>query len=366
MNPAKTGSVTKNKILSLQAVRALAFLGIFTFHCKTTELGMWGVSVFLVLSGFLMAYAYYDKPLDSSVKGCVTFSIKKIKKLYPLHLLLMLIAAIAAAYGLLSNFSIKHAILYIGNLFLNVTLLQSWIPSSAVYFSLNGVAWYLSVCLFIYALFPIIIKYIKKLNYKKALLVAIGIYLLQIIIGVATQSVNIPYEHFDNFSKWLTYIAPIFRLGDFVIGCCLCNFYINKKMSISKLLASCFEILTVIATIIVVYIYAHKIGLLGSEWFRCTLLFTPTSACLVYLFAINKGILSKILTCKPLIYIGNVSAYTFLIHNVVLRCIYLVNHLMGITTNPYILVVVGLIVSIICAEVYKRIESKTKKVLCHS
>ena len=34
------------KIMSLQALRAIAFLGIFTSHCGVTALGAWGVNFY--------------------------------------------------------------------------------------------------------------------------------------------------------------------------------------------------------------------------------------------------------------------------------------------------------------------------------
>ena len=46
--------------MSLQGIRAIAFLGIFLYHCELIETGPWGVSIFLILSGFLMSYNYYN------------------------------------------------------------------------------------------------------------------------------------------------------------------------------------------------------------------------------------------------------------------------------------------------------------------
>ena len=49
------------KIESLQAVRGIAFLGIFLKHTGISlfcALGDWGVSIFFVLSGFLMSVRY--------------------------------------------------------------------------------------------------------------------------------------------------------------------------------------------------------------------------------------------------------------------------------------------------------------------
>lgn len=47
--------VKQQKLDSLQALRAIAFLGVFAFHTNIrffSSLGRWGVSVFFILSGF--------------------------------------------------------------------------------------------------------------------------------------------------------------------------------------------------------------------------------------------------------------------------------------------------------------------------
>lgn len=50
------------KIPSLQGVRAIAFLSIFLYYITVEgRWGPYGVSIFLVLSGFLMSYHYGSK-----------------------------------------------------------------------------------------------------------------------------------------------------------------------------------------------------------------------------------------------------------------------------------------------------------------
>lgn len=76
---------------TLQALRFLACLCIFAHHCYIIEYVYWGVSVFFVLSGFLMAYNYYGRPaLSLSPLASLRFSIGKVGKLYPLHVLALL------------------------------------------------------------------------------------------------------------------------------------------------------------------------------------------------------------------------------------------------------------------------------------
>jgi len=57
--------------------------------------------------------------------------------------------------------NIKSVIKLVGELGLNITLLQTWFPYAPINVSLNGVAWYLSVTLFLYFMFPYIARLIR-------------------------------------------------------------------------------------------------------------------------------------------------------------------------------------------------------------
>lgn len=168
------------KLESLQAVRALAFLGILTSHCGVSELGAWGVSVFFILSGFVMVYNYLpgSDRITLSWKANWSFSIKKIAKLYPLHLLMMCIMVLLELVIWGEEIVARLKPLAIG-IVTNVLLVQTWIPQGTVYFSLNGVAWYLSCCVFLYFMFPYLLKGISKYSCwqdaRKILYILLGI-----------------------------------------------------------------------------------------------------------------------------------------------------------------------------------------------
>lgn len=151
----------RHTILPLQGVRAFAFLGIFLYHCGVFETGPWAVQVFLILSGFLMAYNYCDKMNGNyDFKFSMEFSIHKIKKLYPLHITMMLIVILPSVKEMV--LSHKLYILYFEQILANLLLIQAWIPSNLFWYSLNGVAWYLSVVLFTYIVFPKLLCMMKK------------------------------------------------------------------------------------------------------------------------------------------------------------------------------------------------------------
>ena len=87
---------------------------------------------FFVLSGFIIAYNYQEKLLTKTTTKR-TFWVARIARIYPLHLLTLLIAACIGGYVQYSDTTdwIKH---FVASTF----LLQPFFPS-ADYFSLSTV-----------------------------------------------------------------------------------------------------------------------------------------------------------------------------------------------------------------------------------
>ena len=309
------------RIDSLQAVRALAFLGIFVSHSElSSQLGAWGVSVFFVLSGFLMVFTYAGKELATSPRDAFRFSVGKIKKLYLLHIVMMAVAIPWEIKKSGLETSARAVGLWLIKIISSVSLLQSWVPTWTVFGSFNGVAWFLSAMFFIYFVFPFILKRIRSytnvVNAVKAMLVTYG---LMIAFTFATRNVVIISTYPDN-CYWTAYTFPVLRIGDFILGCNLGWLYLNrydrnKTKSISATIA---EILIFVLIGISAYIYSSQKILIGQNWFKYTNLWIPTSILLVWLFAVNKGKVSRVMTNNITIWIGNISPITFLIHGMVI------------------------------------------------
>lgn len=83
---------SKNYIGSLQVLRALGFLAIFSAHAGITRLGAFGVSLFFVLSGFVLAYSYNNEKKVTGTRNVIVYVLNKIKRLYPLHVLMLILA----------------------------------------------------------------------------------------------------------------------------------------------------------------------------------------------------------------------------------------------------------------------------------
>ena len=351
------------KFQSLQALRGLAFLGIFFLHADFfINWAYLGVAIFFVLSGFLMIYNYGDKKIDSKIK----FSIQKIKKIYLLHIITMLFAIILSIIILRkTEGDLRDYISVIIECFLNVCLLQTWIPKERINVSLNGVAWYLSVTLFLYFMFTYINSYLANKKIKELFRTCVAVIIFQVVTCILMIYV---FGKDSSIYHWYMYCFPIFRLGDFFIGCCLGKVYQQNILSINKnndfLKYSIIEILVTIFTILV-YIYVkndyNNIILVALK--NNTTLYMILAVAWVCLFVLNKGILTKVLNNKVLIGLGNLSAYMFLIHYVITRYTHVILRFCNVQCSNFqnfIIIILELLGTILISLVYSKFEKKYK------
>ncbi len=161
--------------------------------------GILGVSFFFVLSGFVMTLGYADKiNNDFNYKRYLT---KRLAVIFPLHWF-CLIWAIVLAGGI--NLT-KHNIILLS---INALLLQSWVPKMDVYFSYNGVSWYLSSLMLFVVLFPYIIKYIANNQLLRCVFVCVIVFFYLFAICMTPEK----YHHS------ILYIHPIMRTVDCLFG----------------------------------------------------------------------------------------------------------------------------------------------------
>ena len=316
----------KNRIQTLESLRAFAFLGVFAHHTSLKIFegaGAWGVSIFIMLSGFVLAINYLskDKIPSTSCKYNLYFALNKIKKIYLLHVLTMIAML---PFWLKESASLEWRGTKI---VLNLLLLQEWVPLKGK--RINDVAWYLSVAVFIYFMFPWVVRKMKqKYSNEKALWSIMTLFLLQIIIGIIASRLpvieNNTYFVWDfEFVYWLCYTFPPIRFIDFLIGCNLGYLYFNKKEYKHSDSNNFKEIVCVLLSTVtnVVYIIASVNSSFADpdRWWTYSALFTVSSCFAIYYFAMGKGAISNALTNRVTAYFARISPYAYLIHYVVFR-----------------------------------------------
>ena len=246
---------SNNRIVSLQILRAVAFLMIFFFHTNIGRYGPLAVSIFFVLSGFVMIYSKKNMNQSITFKNSFKFSIDRVRKLYILHIIAMIVCVISMLIIEIHQGNNINYINIIIKMLFNMFLVQSLVPNNIIYSSLNGVAWYLSASLFIYMFYPLINRYLNGKTAKSIYSSMIGVFLIQIILLTILVLLNIQIPFSNDFPKWFTYIFPLYRLGDFFIGCSLGYLYINNKINISRVKAIVLEIICLICIVLINLIY---------------------------------------------------------------------------------------------------------------
>lgn len=369
---------------SIQALRAWAFLGIFVSHTGFICFqggGAWGVSVFFILSGFLMTYNYYGKNRIQTVslKNNIQFAWGKIKHFYPLHIITMLAMLIFMFTGedviKITQVSVK--------LVLNVLLLQCWIPIQS---SINGVSWYLCVTVFLYFVFPYILKTMEE-NYSvyKAKKMMAFLFLAQIGVGFIGSCLP-TFSYWEtgwieqDVTRWFVYFFPPVRALDFVIGCNMGYCFIaSKTKTIQKKTVTFFELITIILIVMAnicfvasrakiergggnLFVNAHQ-----AIWWTYTVIFTISSCMIIWLFAKSeRGNISKYMVNRALLYIGNISSSAFLIHTVIFRYIDAIcNMVFGaefrLLYGKWLKLSLGFILTIIATQVWLVLIHKIEK-----
>ena len=338
----------KKRIISLQGLRAVAFLGIFLSHVvggKLTGLGAWGVSVFLIMSGFLMAISYSSK--NDNLKFSFHFAWKKIKRLYPLHICTMLVMFLIFLMIILKNTEpISRIFHLLGEIVLHTLLVQIWIPDPAWYATLNGVSWYLCVCFFSYLVFPIIFKAIKDKSCLKLLILIGGAFVSQIAIALLALGYGAESKAEVFSIQWITYYCPLVRIIDFIIGCMAGILYVKyPRKALSK---------TILLIAISLILYSNQLFVFGQENIKYTLQFTITSVVLVWMTARYDFALSNILSLNALTKLGDMTPYMFLIHSVVIKvCRFVVQ-------SRIVLLPIAIIITWICTRIYIALEQYIK------
>lgn len=232
--------------------------------------------------------------------------------------------------------NLRHIAIQVIKFILNLFLMQSWFPKAEFYWSFNAVAWYLSTQLVLYMAFPYIKKLINKGGKKFDEISVWGVLLAQILLSAVLfyeqdLIARIPITISDNLTFYITYICPLYRLGDFYLGCMTGYFFVHKRHCLAKhtMIASLIEGLAILLIYPLQLIYNSQMKIISNDAFRNDLLYIFPALLLVYMCAMSEGVVTKyILSSKLLVEIGNISGYAFLIHQLV---IVVVRKLCGVT-----------------------------------
>lgn len=349
-------------ILELTGLRGLAALFIIINHLQLVFPAIrsmsWirpfqssaycGMSLFFILSGFVINYNYADKLHKDTSNGIINFLIARFARLYPLYFVfifsIIIINLITAKDSAAVNRVLITAPTYLAGM-------QSWFYGFindtfiAEAQSYGNISWSISVEFLLYMIYiPLVLCIFKNLSEKKILaLLIIG------LAGLVTYSLVITSNPIEaifikkfgdhttaGFPKlWTTFYSPYCRFFEFFCGMALAEYYQQIRPRYNPIW---------LARII---LYIGFIGLLVAFFIQFeNILFVKImiSISLVFLLfgILNKE--SKFLSSKPLIFIGDISYSTYLLQGVIYplfkyngdKTIFYILHFVGFIACTYL------------------------------
>lgn len=279
----------KHQLDALTTTRGIAALLVVIFHFGCTVFpfnlfehffrsGNLAVGYFFVLSGFVMYYTYRNR---RNAYGL--FMKKRLLRIVPaFYIALALSAAFLIAEGGLSG------PLFLRQMVLNATFTQAFFPGYAL--SINSPGWSLSIEMFFYALFPVLIVFANRNTARFLWFVATFFVLSQVmhLVMVATYR-----PQWGTAFHEFVYYFPLFHFNQFLVGMAGGYLFFQYKKRGIKF-ASLWPLVTII---LLVNFMPGSVSLHNG-------LLAPLYMLLVVAVASHN---SALLRWRPLVFLGEVS-----------------------------------------------------------
>jgi peptidoglycan/LPS O-acetylase OafA/YrhL len=306
---------------SLTSLRFFAAAGVIYAHCDGVfsvcsglEKIEWShlLSWFFILSGFILTYMY---PKLDSWSHTVKFFRARIARVYPAHVFAL---AVPFVLALTPQFSFPELAKLLS---VNLLMVHAWIPQSYYFFSLNPPAWSVSTEFFFYLMFPLLIANISRTWPAKLL----GTFLLATACVLASAYFNLPDKGgpLDVTTFAVLYINPLTRLFEFVLG--MSSAILWKRLHEHNIRAPiAFAGELIFLTLAGIYMFNCNNWLVPltdhSALLRCIriwLLYNGNCFCfagLIICFALQTGYLSRFLSNRFWVGLGELSYSMYLLH----------------------------------------------------
>ncbi|CAE6906012.1 acyltransferase family protein [Paraburkholderia domus] len=218
---------------ALTSIRFLAALTVVLSHYRELDLlnvpasffafvdgGRSAVSLFFVLSGFILTYTYRQELATGSAQN---YYVARLARIYPNVLFALSIALLATTWLLITHndalflkwFALKSSI-YLSlaaSLVCQVLLIGAWFPFAAIQSPWNGPALSVSCEAFFYILFPFILRCLLRVRGSTLAVAIAGSWLAEGLM-IALFLYALPPSR----SYFLAEAFPPCRIAEFILG----------------------------------------------------------------------------------------------------------------------------------------------------
>jgi peptidoglycan/LPS O-acetylase OafA/YrhL len=294
------GAAHRARLLpALTGVRFFAAMAVLLFHYgagfsdrihapqpirQLLHNGFLGVSLFFVLSGFIITYSHFTETLTPGVIR--RFYWARIARIYPVYLVALLLAlpTLAAPLRPLDALAV-------------LTMTQAWtVPASHLGFAWVMQAWTLSIEAAFYLLFPFYWPWVRRLSQGGTIALALACAVFIVIFAVPLVSPGA--DTVASLGAGVRVPIPLFRMLEFTYGMAICQLFVRWPRPISGRLASALELVLALAMVAT---------LATADSPPAKAMFTVLTGLFILVTAYDKGIVSRLLSTRLMMLLGGAS-----------------------------------------------------------
>jgi peptidoglycan/LPS O-acetylase OafA/YrhL len=298
-----------------------------------------GMSLFFVLSGFVIHYNYSERLEAQGGVGLINFFIARFARLYPLYLCVLTFDLLYSwSYSQLPNSWWAALPFYL-------TLTQSWIylpigDHALIYqFGLMpSVAWSISTEWFFYWVYPFIclgLMRLHRIRQKLFVALVISIVAVAMVCAVATSADSLndfavgwfgpiadaDSHSQDSFIRWLIYFSPYSRVFEFAMGCVCASIHMQISKAPPKPNEDAWGLRALwaaIAATAVLHVllfderFSDQMG--NFIWLNMSFGFAVPMAIIIFCCARYNSIVARFLSLPRVVLCGEASYSIYLLH----------------------------------------------------
>ena len=344
----------KQSLDLLTSVRGFAALWVVFYHIvgrldehlhasliSFISIGYLAVDLFFILSGFVMALSYQQAFLSKKVKYR-DFIVKRIARIYPLHLFVLLLYLIIPFAFYVTGREVDLVRFSADSFIANLFLINSWGVASTL--TWNIPSWSISVEFLSYCLFPLMLLLVKSLNGFFSLLVGV-------LFSCALLAFYFYAMDFTSIGDGLPFSGVTRCALEFFIGILIWNIY-HRLMLISSERGLICAYLAALFALVVVCSYYFRVP---------DFIVIALASAIVVLFCAFFDVSYNIKVPRPLRWLGDISFSVYMLH-------YLLRDVMKLFLpegqTPLIWIVLYFILLMVLSHLcFQYVEKKSQKFL---
>jgi peptidoglycan/LPS O-acetylase OafA/YrhL len=351
----------RDKVDALTGLRFLAAASILISHTATwtapfnaanpihtvaSVIGVYGMPLFFVLSGFVIHYNYARLFRERSWRSATAeFFIARFARLYPLYFCFFVV-------GMISDFTVNWLHDYLADFIklvvTSLTLTQSWFYIIVVNHKLLlengfGLGWSVSTEWFFYCAYVIFVFAVFRLRTPGATILGIisfslaAFLLLDIAEIHSAQIIDFARDYITDdsalttqsygFHRWLFYYSPYVRILEFVVGCLTAQLYmllVGRPVDAAERRRGSIALWSAIVALALIGVFHvastsdplidHYIRFLALN-FGCAV----PIATVIFCVSRYDSVVGRLLSTRPMVGLGEISYSIYAVHTWTLR-----------------------------------------------